>query len=118
MDGDISGLVGKAVLQEEHRNSNPSQVPQSTLCGQLCAQSSVRWKQCEDAGVVFLHLTPLLALAQAGLKQLSGACRTSAHPKALVGDWSLDGLGHCPMVSFFFIFLTGLCSQISPKYRM
>ena len=45
MDGDISGLVGKAVLQEEHRNSNPSQAPQSTLCGQLCAQSSVRWKQ-------------------------------------------------------------------------
>ena len=87
MDGDISGLVGKAVLQEEHRNSNPSQAPQSTLCGQLCAQSSVRWKQGEDAGVVFLHLTPLLALAQAGLKQLSGACRTSVHSEALVGDW-------------------------------
>ena len=100
MDGDTSGLAGKAVLQQGHRNGGPSQAPRSTLCRPLCAQSPVRWKQGEDAGVVLLHLAPLLALVQAGLKQLSGACRTSAHPDALAGDWSLDGSCHCPWFPF------------------
>ena len=82
------------------------------------AQSSVRWKQGEDTGVVCLHLTPLLALGQAGLKQLSGAYRTSAHQKPLLETGRWMARCPCPKVSFFFIFLTGLCSQISPKSRM